>query len=342
MVDTTAPVIARAGDAVVTIEVGTAYVDAGATAGDSYDGDLTDDIVTVNPVDEDTVGVYTVTYDVTDANGNDAVQVTRTVNVVDTTAPVITLVGDNPQTIEVGSPYTELGATASDNYDVGTSGFVIDSSDVDTSVVGSYVVTYDLTDANGNAAITVERSVDVVPIPIVDAFADDDGNIFETAINWLAASGITYGCDPQDSTLFCPDGLVTRGQMAAFLHRALPDLPQVRPAVDFVDDDGSVFEGDIEWLYSRGITEGTSATTYSPTSPVTRDQMAAFLHRALPDLPQVRPAIDFVDDDGSVFEGDIEWLYSRGITEGTSATTYSPTSPITRGQMAAFLYRALG
>ena len=91
------------------------------------------------------------TYDVTDANGNAAVQVTRTVDVVDTTAPVITLVGADPQTIEVGSPYVELGATALDNYDGDLTGsIVIDATAVNTSVVGSYTVTYNVTDSEGN------------------------------------------------------------------------------------------------------------------------------------------------------------------------------------------------
>ncbi|MDG1403601.1 immunoglobulin-like domain-containing protein, partial [Polaribacter sp.] len=79
--DTTIPVITITGDATVTIEVGSTYTDAGATALDNYDGDITDDIVTVNTVDTSTVGTYTVTYDVSDANNNDAVQVIRTVNV---------------------------------------------------------------------------------------------------------------------------------------------------------------------------------------------------------------------------------------------------------------------
>ena len=56
----------------------------------------------MNPVDTDVVGVYTLTYNVTDANGNVAVEVTRTVNVVDTTVPVITLTGEATVTIEVG------------------------------------------------------------------------------------------------------------------------------------------------------------------------------------------------------------------------------------------------
>ena len=80
--DNTPPVISLLGDATVTIEVGSTYTDAGATATDNYDGDITDTIVIVNPVDTDVVGQYTVAYNVSDANGNDAVEVTRTVNVV--------------------------------------------------------------------------------------------------------------------------------------------------------------------------------------------------------------------------------------------------------------------
>ena len=64
----------------VTVEVGSTYSDDGATAVDNYDGDITADIVTVNPVDTSTPGTYVVTYDVTDSSGNGATQVTRTVH----------------------------------------------------------------------------------------------------------------------------------------------------------------------------------------------------------------------------------------------------------------------
>ena len=60
---------------------------------------------------------YTVTYNVKDSSGNAAVEVTRTVNVVDTVIPVITRLGVSPVTVEVGSVYVDAGATASDNYD---------------------------------------------------------------------------------------------------------------------------------------------------------------------------------------------------------------------------------
>ena len=83
-IDTTIPVITLVGDVSVDIEVGTTYTDAGATALDNYDGDITASIVTVNNVDTDVVGQYTVSYNVSDASSNDAVQVTRTVNIVAT------------------------------------------------------------------------------------------------------------------------------------------------------------------------------------------------------------------------------------------------------------------
>ena len=115
--DTTAPVITLVGDSQITVEVGSTYTDLGATASDNYDGDITADIVTVNNVDTSVIGSYTVTYNVTDSSGNAATEVTRTVNVTDTTAPVITLVGDAVVDLSVGDTYSESGATASDNYD---------------------------------------------------------------------------------------------------------------------------------------------------------------------------------------------------------------------------------
>ena len=87
-IDTTAPVITRLGDNPVTVDVGDTYTDAGATALDNVDGDITASIITVNPVNTAVVGTYTVTYDVSDVAGNPATQVTRTVYVVNLPPPV--------------------------------------------------------------------------------------------------------------------------------------------------------------------------------------------------------------------------------------------------------------
>ncbi len=111
-------------------------------------------------------------------------------------------------------------------------------------------------------------------------FWDDDDSVFKTAIETLASSGITNGCNPPANDRFCPDDYVTRGMMAAFLVRAL-DLPAAGHG-GFVDDDGSVFEGAIERLAAAGITEGCnppSNTRFCPDDYVTRGMMAAFLVR---------------------------------------------------------------
>ena len=174
VVDTTVPVITLLGDTTVTIEVGATYTDSGATAADNYDGDLTSSIAIVNNVDTSTVGTYTVTYDVSDASGNAADPVTRTVNVVDTTVPVITLLGDTTVTIEVGATYTDSGATAADNYDGDLTSSIAIVNNVDTSTVGTYTVTYNVSDASGNAAVPVTRTVNVVDttVPVITLLGD--------------------------------------------------------------------------------------------------------------------------------------------------------------------------
>jgi hypothetical protein len=106
----------------------------------------------------------------------------------------------------------------------------------------------------------------------------------------------------------------------------------------FADDDGSTFEGDIEWLATTGITKGCGGISFCPRDPVTRGQMAAFLTRGL-DLT-AGGGDTFTDDDASEFEEEIERLFAAGITTGCGGTRFCPGSNVTRGQMAAFLARA--
>jgi hypothetical protein len=203
VVDTGAPAITLLGSDPVTIEVGTPYADAGATAFDSNDGDITASIVTVNPVDANTLGSYVVTYDVTDSSGNPAPQVTRTVNVVDTTAPAITVLGANPIAVLFGAAYTDDGATASDNYDGDITASITTVNPVDTGVLGTYLVTYDVTDSSGNAAAQASRTVMVVdgdapvitllgtspvPVPQGTPYADAGATAFDNADGDITAS----------------------------------------------------------------------------------------------------------------------------------------------------------
>ena len=123
-------------------------------------------------------------------------------------------------------------------------------------------------------AAFLSRALNLPQTPI-DNFNDDDGSVHQHDINRLASSGITSGCTPSQ---FCPAKPVTRAQMAAFLSRAL-NLPQT-PIDNFNDDDGSVHQHDINRLASSGITSGCTPSQFCPAKPVTRAQMAAFLHRA--------------------------------------------------------------
>ena len=176
-------------------------------------------------------------------------------------------------------------------------------------------------------------------------FFDDDGNIHESSIEAFAAAGITKGCNPPYNTGFCPNEPVTRGQMAAFLERAL-GLDEIDPGIEFVDDDGSIFESAIAKLATAGITKGCNPPTndhFCPDDYVTRGQMAAFLVRAM-GYTEGEGSVVFDDVEGSLFESAVEKLAAAGVTKGCNPpnnTDFCPDDLVTRGQMATFIARAL-
>ncbi len=146
---------------------------------------------------------------------------------LDTTPPVITLLGNNPQVITTGTAYTELGATAMDNVDGDISGSImIDSSSVDTSTVGSYSVTYDVTDSSGNAANTVIRTVTVqgaAPPPtqspsgawVGTSLSVAAADVF-TSFEFNATGGFTIGTTPYTAT-YSNGNAETRGVPAFYI-----------------------------------------------------------------------------------------------------------------------------
>jgi hypothetical protein len=133
-----------------------------------------------------------------------------------------------------------------------------------------------------------------VPTEAENAFTDDEGNVHEPNIDVLAALGITKGCNPPLNTEYCPNATMTRGQMAAFLTRAFGYVDDDPAANRFIDDDGSIFETDIEALAAAGVTLGCNPpanTEFCPNDPVYRDQMASFLGRALGLTPLPPPSV---------------------------------------------------
>ena len=194
--DTTAPVITLNGAASVTVECGDSYTELGATAADACDPNVSV-AVGGDTVDTATPGTYVVTYDAVDASGNAATQVTRTVEVVDTTAPVITLDGPGSITLECSvDSYTEQGATAADDCDPNVS-VAVGGDTVDATTPGTYVVTYDAVDASGNAAAQVTRTVQVADTiaPVLTLIGDDPAIVIRNETYTEAGADITEACD---------------------------------------------------------------------------------------------------------------------------------------------------
>jgi hypothetical protein len=116
-----------------------------------------------------------------------------------------------------------------------------------------------------------------------DYFADDNANLHQASINALAASGITRGCGPSS---YCPTAAVTRAQMASFLAAAASLSTGVGHDY-FYDDNGQIHEEDINRIAAAGISNGCGSARFCPAAAVTREQMAAFLHRVVSPIAQL-------------------------------------------------------
>jgi endoglucanase Acf2 len=185
--DTTAPTITLNGDTNINHEQGTEYTDAGASANDLVDGNV---VITTSGQVESSAGNYTLTYTATDLAGNTTSTI-RTVIVADTTAPVISIIGDTTINHPLGSEYVDAGATAIDTVDgavsVTTSGTVGD-------VAQAYTLTYAATDNAGNQATavriinvgdsTASTQVNVFENGAVSTLWDRGINAFDSAIGW--------------------------------------------------------------------------------------------------------------------------------------------------------------
>jgi hypothetical protein len=168
-------------------------------------------------------------------------------------------------------------------------------------------------------------------------------NPFFQEIGKLSSRGVTVGCD---TGKYCPSDFVTRGQMAAFIIRALGDFnPPNPPSQRFADvPPSNPFYAFIDELAARGITVGCGGNNFCPDAMVTRDQMGAFVMRALGVTNPASPAWQRFADvpSADVFYGFIDQMALRGITLGCGGNNYCPSDPVTRDQMAAFLVRAFG
>ena len=173
--------------------------------------------------------------------------------------------------------------------------------------------------------------------PFSDVPADA---FYYTSVLWAVEKGITTGID---ATHFVPDGICTRGQIVTFLWRAAGSPAPESAANPFGDvKPEDFYYKAVLWAVEKGITKGTSDTTFSPDEPCTRGQVVTFLWRALGEAQPGTDGNPFGDVPAEqYYYNAVLWAVEKNITKGTSETTFSPDEPCTRGQIVTFLYRAL-
>jgi PKD repeat protein len=178
--DNVAPVLTMVGKSTQYVAVNSTYTDSGVTTSDNYytSKELDGLVQTTNSVNMKKIGTYTIVYTLTDPSGNKATPLVRTVNVVDTAAPVLTLHGAKSDTIDVFSTYNDLGVTAIDNYDsvvtvTKTGTYYTTFPTGKATKLGTYTIIYSATDGSGNKA-SVTRFVTVVDriAPVISLLGD--------------------------------------------------------------------------------------------------------------------------------------------------------------------------
>lgn len=171
--------------------------------------------------------------------------------------------------------------------------------------------------------------------PFVDV---KEGVYYYDAVLWAVEQKITSGTS---ATTFSPDASCTRAQMVTFLWRAAGSPKVENGKNPFTDVKADAYYYDaVLWAVEKGVTSGTSATTFSPDATVTRGQTVTFLYRNA-GSPEVSGTMPFTDVEADAYYAKaVQWAVQQKITTGTSETTFSPMSDCTRGQIVTFLYRA--
>ena len=171
--DYSAPVITLVGEADITHEAGVAFVDPGAVWADGPDANGT--LLGQGILESDTPGIYSLTYDVEDEAGNQANTILRTITVQDTTAPLLSLIGETLVTVEVGEAYQDQGALWTDFIDGNGTLYAVES--VNENLPGVYRLNYQKMDASGNLSTTLTRTVTVMDRTPPSLFLVGDANV---------------------------------------------------------------------------------------------------------------------------------------------------------------------
>ena len=185
-----------------------------------------------------------------------------------------------------------------------------------------------------------EPSEPTEPVPTVE-FTDVDKDAWYAApVNWAVSKGVTNGVGDGK---FGPDQQCTRAQVVTFLWRAAGSPEPSSGTNPFTDvkADAYYYKA-VLWAVEKGITTGTSATTFSPDASCTRAQVATFLWRAQGQPKAEKAGQTFTDvPAGQYYYNAVLWAVENGVTNGMGDGKFAPDATCTRGQIVTFLYRAL-
>ena len=260
----------------------------------------------------------------------------------DVTINVTFVLPSNPITVTVE---TGLGGSASTNVSAAKPG---DTVRLTCSPDAGYRVAQitgvrNLTD-NGNGSYTFTMPDEAVNLSVLflrndNPFLDvNETHYFYNSVLWAARNGITNGVD---ATHFGPAQPCTRAQVVTFLWSAAGKPAPTLTVNPFTDvPAGAWFEAPVLWAVEKGITSGTSHTTFGPGEPSNRSQVVTFLYSSA-GKPAITGTNPFTDvPAGAWFEKPVLWALKNGITSGTSATTFGPGDQCLRAQVVTFLYKA--
>ena len=291
------------------------------------------------------------------ARGNYSGQKTGTITVTAQERPA-------PGVTPVSSSYPVSTPDSAENGSVSASRKNASKGTVVTVTVqpeaGYVLETLTVTDKNGNVLELTDKGngqfTFIMPgskVEIAATFMEDNSvlNFFYDvpneayyfeAVKWAVAQEITDGVG---GNLFAPDQPCTRAQIVTFLWRAA-GCPEPKRAGSFSDvSEGSYYAKAVAWAAETGITGGTGEGRFSPDAACTRGEIVTLLYRYLQSKGEGFTGnwmflLPFTDVPEWCYEA-VAWCYMKNITEGTSATTFSPDDPCTRGQIVTLLYRCM-
>lgn len=186
------------------------------------------------------------------------------------------------------------------------------------------------------SAVEVEVSFQEIVIEPDNPFTDvSTSDYYYDAVLWAVKNGVTNGTS---ATTFGPNMAVSRAQMVTFLWRA-HGSPKATGTNPFTDVSTSDYYYDaVLWAVANGVTNGTSATTFSPDMAVTRAQAVTFQWRAAGSPVVSGSSFGDVATD-AYYVNAVTWAVANGITNGTGGNTFSPDVVVSRAQAVTFLYR---